>query len=194
MVDPQAPLTQRRVRVIMITIADSYRACSRRSWSYLLLVCLLFRAAIPVGFMPGAGGSASLSDWISFCYGNSGSAQLLALARTYEQNLGGHSGHHELSSHEHSLHEHGPHEHSHQHHAAAGHDTGTADQLPLSATDHSYCPVASTLVPGASNDPQPMGSCAISTPALATDARLLAALPFTRPQTRAPPATIHAQA
>jgi hypothetical protein len=92
----------------------------RRLWLCWLLVCVLFRAIIPTGFMPGAGGGSDLYSWITLCYGNQDSAQLIALAEHHH----GHHAHHGEHAEEHlsrSVPEPAPEDHVH------------------GSPDHAYC-------------------------------------------------------
>ncbi len=90
----------------------------RRSWLCGLLLCVLFRAMIPAGFMAG-----DLHSLIVLCYGDSGSAQLLSLAASpaksmdmsdmRQSDMAHHGGHHPVHEEAHQKHD--------KHHASAEH-------------------------------------------------------------------------
>jgi hypothetical protein len=129
----------------------------RRSWLCGLLLCVLFRAVIPAGFMPGAAVAGSLQSLIVLCYGDSGSAELLSLAEAPPKHLPGishhtghhndhHSGHHEKHPEEHQEHsDHADAKHSYCLFAGVGFNaTGDTESLavaaPIALSRHSVLP------------------------------------------------------
>lgn len=66
----------------MISVQASHNQLDRRKpWLCVLLLCFIVRAAIPTGFMPGTPTAGDAFSWITLCYGNAGSAQLLSLSQ-----------------------------------------------------------------------------------------------------------------
>lgn len=130
-----------------------------RFWMRGLLLCVVFRALIPIGFMA----SSDPHAWITLCYGNTGSAQLLSLAEP-EDNHSHHPDHHAHTQ---------TNEHNHE----------------QTVTEHSYCLFSSVSLnsPQLAASPVPIDPAKTTLPTSANQ-YLPQSHPFHLQFARAPPA------
>ena len=140
----------------------------RQSWLCWLLLCVLFRAVIPIGFMPGTAGTGNIGSLIALCYGDSGSAQLLSLSQPkHSPHMAHHADHHV--------------EHQQQHQQPEQHSKHKS-------ADHSYCLFAGVVLNATGSVEHPVfDTHSTINQYIAPRPNFFAAHPFQLPFSRAPP-------